>query len=238
MADLYLIPTPIYDGGVRDISMAAAESLVAIHHFIVEDLRSARRALRLMGYKANFDTEVQFYLIPKHDERPDDSIVRDWMKSKVNIGILSEAGLPCIADPGHRYVALGHTEHYRICPLSGPSSIFMALMASGFAGQNFAFNGYLPIDKSERQTKIKQLESRLLSESQTQLFMEAPYRNLSLLEDILRSCQSTTRLSIASNLSHPEALIINQSIADWRQTKPLPDIHKVPTIFALGIYST
>jgi 16S rRNA (cytidine1402-2'-O)-methyltransferase len=149
-----------------------------------------------------------------------------------NLGLLSEAGVPCVADPGAAIVQAAHQRGVQVVPLSGPSSIIMALMASGLNGQNFAFNGYLPIDKNERMRKLKHLELLSRKEKQTQLFMEAPYRNNQLLEDILRTCDDHTRLCIAADLTLPDEFLFTKTIKEWRQNKP--DLHKRPVMFAIG----
>ena len=149
-----------------------------------------------------------------------------------NVGIISEAGLPCIADPGSRIVAFAHDFQIEVIPLVGPSSIFLALMASGLNGQNFVFHGYLPIDKKDREKKIKQLENNSKKFKQTQIFMETPYRNNQLLETLLKSCHNNTRLCIASDITLSTEKIKTKTIAEWKQIKV--DIHKKPTIFLIG----
>lgn len=232
VSTLYLIPTPISDSA-EDISAHVVSTLSHIHHFIVENLRTARRTLRKMGYQKNFDTEVSFYEIEKH-HNPSDNVVIDWMKNGTTIGILSEAGLPCIADPGAHYVSLAYRHSYHVIPLSGPSSILLALIASGFHGQNFAFNGYLPIDKSDRLQKLKELETRVVQENQTQLFMDTPYRNMTLYEDILKHCSSSISLHISADLTSATAYSLSQTIGEWKRSAP-PNLHKRPAIFVLGI---
>lgn len=233
MKTLFLIPTPIVEDGIDDISPRALASIRDLRYFIVENLKTARRCLRKMGYRANFDEEVQFYEIDKHDSQQSLDIVKSWMKSEYDLGILSEAGLPCIADPGARYVALAHQCDYTIQPLSGPSSILLALISSGLNGQNFAFNGYLPIDKIERAQKLKSLEQKVRLENQTQLFMETPFRNPSFFDDILKTCSADISLSVAANIGSETSYIKTRTIQEWRKVAP-PDLHKIPTIFSLG----
>jgi 16S rRNA (cytidine1402-2'-O)-methyltransferase len=233
LKNLFLVPTPIYEEGIDDISPRALNSIQDLRYFIVENLKTARRCLRKMGFRANFDEEVQFYEIDKHDKNQSQEIIKSWMKSGFDIGVLSEAGLPCIADPGSKFVALAHTFDYSIQPLSGPSSILLALISSGFNGQNFAFNGYLPIDKIERAQKLKSLEQKVRLENQTQIFMETPFRNPSFFEDILKTCSGDLSLSISSNIGAQDAIIKTYTIQDWKKISP-PDIHKKPTIFCLG----
>lgn len=233
MKNLFLVPTPIYDEGQGDISPNAISAIKNIRYFIVENLKTARRCLRKMDYSANFDEEVQFFEIDKHSQNQGTELIQNWMKSGHDIGIMSEAGLPCIADPGSRYVALAHQFDYTIRPLVGPSSILLALISSGFNGQNFAFNGYLPIDKIERSQKLKSLEQKVKLENQTQVFMETPFRNPSFYEDILKSCSGDISLSIAADIGSDNAFIRTKKIHEWRKMDA-PDLHKKPTIFTLG----
>ncbi len=233
MNRLLLIPTPIYENGQGDLPQNILESIVDIRYFVVENLKSARRALRAMGYKANFDLEVSFFELDKHADSQKLEEVKGWMKSGFDIGVLSEAGLPCIADPGAIIVKMGHLASYNILPLAGPSSIIQALISSGLNGQNFAFNGYLPIDKTARGQRIKQLESRALSENQTQIFMETPYRNHPMFEEILKTCADSTIFAFAANIGSSDAIIFSKSIREWKKSAK-PDIHKMPCIFILG----
>ena len=149
-----------------------------------------------------------------------------------DVGVLSEAGLPCIADPGSEIVAYAHDFQINVVPLVGPSAIFLALTASGLNGQNFAFNGYLPIKKIERNKKIKQLESIVRRTGQTQIFMEAPYRNNQLMEALLKTCNNNTKLCIASDITRASEDIKSKKISEWKQIKI--NINKKPTIFLLG----
>jgi 16S rRNA (cytidine1402-2'-O)-methyltransferase len=235
MPELILIPTPITEDGLHDISDSVMEQISGLRFFVVENLRTARRILRKMNFKADFDAEVQFFELDKHVLASDLSPVKGWMHSNQDIGLMSEAGMPCIADPGHLVVQLAHQAFYNIRPLVGPSSILLALISSGFNGQNFAFNGYLPIDKNDRQAAIKKLEQRMISEKQTQLFMETPYRNLSIIDDILRVCHGTTYLSIAADIGSNNSVIQSKMISEWRKS-PLPELHKKPAIFGLGFF--
>jgi len=235
MPELFLIPTPITEDGLDGISDSIMGQISGLRFFVVENLRTARRMLRKMNFKADFDAEVQFFELDKHVLASDLSTVKTWMKSNHDIGLMSEAGMPCIADPGHLIVQLAHQASYSLRPLVGPSSILLALISSGFNGQNFAFNGYLPIDKNERQVSIKKLEQRMVSERQTQLFMETPYRNLSVIDDVLKICQGSTYLSIAADIGSNNSVIQSKLVSEWRKS-PLPDLHKKPAIFGLGFF--
>jgi 16S rRNA (cytidine1402-2'-O)-methyltransferase len=233
MAKLILIPTPIIEDSLSDITEYTKVSISDLRFFVVENLRTARRILRKYGFQANFDTEVTFFEYDKHSKNLSFAEIESWFKQGHIVGLMSEAGMPCIADPGNEVVRLAHKHNIIVEVLSGPSSIFMALVASGLNGQNFAFNGYLPIDIAEKSKKLKALESRVLSESQTQLFMETPYRNLSLFELILKTCSSNIYLGIAANIGGEPSIIQTKIISDWK-TSPLPQLHKLPTIFSLG----
>jgi 16S rRNA (cytidine1402-2'-O)-methyltransferase len=197
--------------------------------FIVEDERTARRSLRKMGYKGNFD-EVEMLLMDKHSK--DFSKYLDKI-SESDIGLISEAGLPCIADPGAKITAIAHRKNIKIMPLVGPSSIFLALMASGMNGQNFAFNGYLPLDRKDRERQIVFFEGIAQKRQQSQIFIEAPYRNNHLFQSFLEICKPETMLCIASNLTQQDEFIKTLKIAEWR--KQSIDIYKKNTVFILNV---
>ena len=201
--------------------------------YIVENIRTARRFLKKCNPDINIDS-LTFFELNKHTDKKDISGFLDPMKSGESIGVMSEAGCPGVADPGADVVALAQQKGFKVMPLVGPSSILMAIMASGFNGQSFAFHGYLPIDSIERTSKLKQLEARSYKENQTQLFIETPYRNQKLVEDIIQHCKPQTQLCIASNISCKDEQIVTKSIKAWKGK--LPDINKKPTVFL--IYSS
>jgi 16S rRNA (cytidine1402-2'-O)-methyltransferase len=230
IATLYLIPVPISEKNPF-ISDEVKQVLSSVSYFVVENLKMARRALRSMGYKKDFNTEVTFFEWDKHSENQSLKEIENWMVNGEIIGVLSDAGLPCIADPGNRVVALAHQLQADVRPLSGPSSIILALIASGFNGQNFSFNGYLPIDKAERIARLKQLES-MASAGQTQIFMETPYRNESLWGDILANLNEKTLVSIAADIFGEKQYIKSMSIKDWKASKDI-SFHKVPAVFCM-----
>jgi 16S rRNA (cytidine1402-2'-O)-methyltransferase len=149
------------------------------------------------------------------------------------MGLMSEAGMPALADPGTELIALAHNAGYRVKPLTGPSSITLALIASGLNGQNFAFNGYLPVKKEARVRSIRKLEEKLYREKQTQIFMETPYRNMALLEDLSDFCRPMTRLCIAADITGKDEFIMTRTIREWKNN--FPDIHKKPAVFVIGI---
>ncbi len=207
-----------------------ATAAAACDAFIVEDLRSARRYLRKIGFTKNFD-ELPFFELTKGADQTNLSVFIKKNIEHFNIGILSEAGCPGVADPGADAVKIAHNNNIEVRPLVGPSSIILTLMASGFNGQNFAFNGYMPIEKSERGKRIATLENLMYQYNQTQLFIETPFRNNHLFAHILEVCKPTTKLCVASELTLPEQFIATKTIAQWK-TIPI-DLHKKMVVFAL-----
>ncbi len=234
-ATLYLIPCPISDDtAVADVTPAANQAIIdSLDYFIVENTRSARRFLSKSGYAKAID-EATFVELNEHTTSPTE-IARmiEPLKTGRSAGVISEAGVPAVADPGQAVVELCHKHNIRVVPLVGPSSILMAVMASGLSGQSFAFNGYLPIKEPERSKTIKRLESRARTEHQSQLFIEAPYRNVKLLEQMLKSLNPDTRLCIACDITSQSEFIRTQSVAQWRKST-MSDIQKRPTIFIIG----
>ena len=229
---LLLIPNYLADDNPVDfIADFVRQQVHHLKHFVVENEKVARGLIKKLKL-ASTQQELTILLWNEHSKAEDMREITDMLKLGVDVGIITDAGLPCIADPGADIVKIAHEKGIEVVPLPGASSIFMALMASGFNGQGFAFNGYLPIDKIQRAKKIKQLESDLFSRKQTQIFMEAPYRNNQLLSDVLANCAAQTKLCIACNISAAEGFIKTKSIAQWRQQ--LPDLHKKPVIFVLG----
>ena len=232
MANLYLIPITLGESELNTvIPENHLEIIRSISHFIVENIRTARRFLKKMDHEIDIDS-LHFYELNKHTNHNQLHSYLHPIKENYSVGIMSEAGCPGVADPGADVVRIAHEQNIRIIPMVGPSSILLAMMASGMNGQNFAFNGYLPIQKGEKVNQIKHLESRIYSENQSQLFIEAPYRNLQLLEDLLSSCQDQTKLCIACDITLDTEFIRTMSIKEWRRNKP--DIQKRPSIFVLG----
>ena len=209
---LYLIPVPIVEDDFTDYVYPLMERTVnSIDEFIVEDLKTARRSLRKIGFKGEFDN-MTFHILNEHtDLKGIEKFLTTAEKGK-NIGLMSEAGMPCIADPGSEIVKLAHKKNIKVVPLYGQSSIFLALASSGLNGQNFCFHGYLPKEQNNRKKKLKELERNI--SIQTQIFIETPYRNNHLLEDILSTCTSETFLCVASDISGKSELIITKSISD------------------------
>lgn len=229
---LFLIPNYLSDDNPIDfISDFVRQSVHHIKHFVVENEKIARALIKKMQL-ATPQANLELYLWNEHSKPEDIKDIEQLFKLNIDIGIITDAGLPCIADPGADIVKLAHQKNIEVIPLPGASSLFMALMASGLNGQGFAFSGYLPIDKIQRGKRIKQLESDAISRNQSQIFMEAPYRNNQLLADVLANCNASTRLCIACNISSQQAFIKTKSIGDWK--KQTPDLHKQPVIFILG----
>ncbi len=228
---LYLIPTSLGKApNTRIFPELNAEIIQTLDYFIVENLRSARRFLRSVGYSKKFD-EVQLFELDKHNPG---SLIKQFIVPLLenhDMGLLSEAGVPGVADPGSDIVQLAHQNNIKVIPLVGPSSLLLALMASGLNGQQFAFSGYLPIQSHQRKKAIQSLEKRSKIENQSQLFIETPYRNISLLNDILNTCQSGTLLCVAADITLDSEFIQTKTIKEWKAK--LPDIHKKPAIFIL-----
>ena len=230
---LYLIPVPLGETPVGQVLPAYnAEIIRNISVFIVENVRSARRFLKKADNSINID-DIEFYELNEHTNKNSIGNYLDpIIKEGKPMGVISEAGCPAVADPGADIVALAQKKNIRIIPLVGPSSILMSVMASGFSGQSFAFNGYLPAKPQERAQKLKQLEQRCYKENQTQLFRETPYRNAQMIESILKTCRPETKLCIASGITCPEEYIKTKSVAEWKKL-PLPELGKIPAVFLI-----
>jgi len=228
---LYLIPTPVSDGEVTSVIPEGTLAIIRrLEYFIVEELRTARRFLIKAGIQKSID-ELTFIVHNEHSEDMDFETNLACTLQGHDIGLLSEAGAPCVADPGSRIVKAAHNLGIRVVPLTGPSSILLALMASGFNGQNFCFLGYLPADKMLRVKKIRELERTKSEKDQTQIFIETPYRNLQLFDSIISVCREDTMLCIAVGVTGTDEQIESKSIASWRKSRP--EIQKKPVIFLL-----
>ena len=230
---LYLIPVELGDTSQeRVLPSYNRELILGIRYFIVEELRSARRFLKRVDKDINIDA-LTFFPMGKH---ADAALFERYLKpleTGESIGVISEAGCPAVADPGADVVAIAQRKGLRVVPLVGPSSMIMAVMASGLNGQSFAFNGYLPIDPAERIKRIKQLEARASSEHQTQLFIETPYRNHKLMETLCQTLRPQTRLCIAAGITTDDEWIRTLTVAQWKRTT-LPDLSNTPAIFLFG----
>ena len=232
---LYMIPCPISDAtDVYDVTPASNRAIIdSLDYFIVENVRSARRFLSKAGISRKID-DLEFVELNEHTREgvAVEAMVRPIEQGR-SAGVISEAGVPGVADPGAMVAAACHRRGIRVVPLVGPSSILMSIMASGLNGQSFAFNGYLPVKPPERGKAIKALERRVQAEHQSQIFIEAPYRNVKLVEQLLSVCSPATRLTIACDITSPEEIILTRTIEQWRKVA-LPDIAKRPTIFIIG----
>ena len=230
-ASLFLIPTTLGDTAIsKALPDYNTIVILSIKHFIVENIRTARRFLKKTEPSIDIDT-LTFFTLDKHTSKESLTEFLKPVEEGYSVGIISEAGCPAIADPGAEVVAIAHRKNIRVIPLVGPSSIVLALMASGFNGQSFTFHGYLPIDNEQRIKTLKMLEQRMYSEEQTQLFIETPYRNNKILDDILKTCKPVTKLCIAADITLDSEYIKTLSISDWKKQKP--DLSKRPCIFAL-----
>ncbi len=229
---LYLFPATLGDSPIdRSLPTYHLHLLKDIKFFIVEDLRTARRFLKKASPEINIDDRT-FNLLNEHTPEEDIMPLLDPALEGNNLVLLSEAGLPCVADPGAALVKLAHEAGIRVVPLVGPSSVFLALMASGMNGQHFVFHGYLPIDKRERANRIRQIESEAWQKDQTQIIIETPYRNNQLFEAILQTCKDDTVLCLAVNLTMDDEFISSQTVKGWKRNQP-PDFHKKPAVFLL-----
>ncbi|MCD7899831.1 MAG: SAM-dependent methyltransferase [Bacteroides sp.] len=229
---LYLIPVTLGETDIESVLPSYnKEVILNIRHFIVEDIRSARRFLKKVDKSIDIDL-LTFYPLNKHTSPDDISGYLTPLSEGYSMGVISEAGCPAVADPGADVVAMAQQKNLKVVPLVGPSSILLAIMGSGFSGQSFAFHGYLPIEPAERIKKLKLLEQRVYSEHQTQLFIETPYRNHKMLEDILNNCRPQTKLCIAANLTTESEFIKTKTVKEWKSRK-LPDLAKIPCIFLL-----
>ena len=229
---LFLIPASLGEADLNSVWPAGHKHIInTIEVFIAENIRTARRFLKQAGYKLSFDDAI-FHLLNKHTSESESALFLNAAMAGKPVGLLSEAGCPGVADPGQLIVSEAHLRGIPVKPLVGANSILLALMASGMNGQMFSFHGYLPIEKKMRIQKIKELESNSQRTGATQIFMETPFRNNRLTEDLLKGCHPATRLCIAAELTAPEEYIKSKSIGDWRKTK-MPDLHKRPAIFLL-----
>lgn len=228
---LYLLPVTLGDTPIEQVLPAYnKEIILGIKHFIVEDVRSARRFLKKVEASINID-ELTFYPLNKHTSPDDLSGYLKPLQEGHSMGVISEAGCPAVADPGADVVAMAQRKNLKVVPLVGPSSIILSVMGSGFNGQSFAFHGYLPIEAADRIKRLKELEGRIYSENQTQLFIETPYRNNKMMEDIVKTCRPQTKLCIAANITCEGEYIHTKTIREWKGH--LPDLTKVPCIFLI-----
>jgi 16S rRNA (cytidine1402-2'-O)-methyltransferase len=229
---IYLIPNTLGNPDtVLTIPEGIKEKVKHINLFIVENTRNARRYLKILDRKIQIDS-LTFLELNEHTAPDEIPSFLDRVEKGMDAAIISEAGAPGVADPGAVVVNLAHEKGIRVIPLTGPSSLLLALMASGLNGQSFCFHGYLPLKKPERIRKIREIEQRIVRNGETQLFIEAPYRNDALLADILETCQPSTKLCIAADITLETEYIFTQTTAAWKKKKPA--LHKRPVLFLLG----
>lgn len=229
---LYLIPVPLGPSAPQDsLHPSVLTTIRPLRHFVVEQAKSARAFLKAAGTELPLQ-ELQLEELNEHS-RPDaiDQLLAP-LRAGHDVGLLSEAGCPAVADPGADLVALAQRENIRVVPLIGPSSLLLALMASGLNGQRFAFQGYLPAKDIDRSKTLRELEAESRKRRQTQLFIETPYRNRAMFDAILQACQGTTRLCVATDLTLPGEFIRTLTVAQWKKQTP-PEIERRPTVFLL-----
>ena len=228
---LYLIPTTLGDTEPLEVMPLSIKKVIEqIDYYIVENEKSARRFIKSIAPKKS-QPSLTLKLLDKYAVEEETQRYLDVCAQGINVGLLSEAGVPAIADPGASIVKLAHQQNIQVVPLVGPSSILMAMMASGMNGQNFAFNGYLPIDKGDRKRAIKDLERISMDKGQSQIFIETPYRNDKMLADLKAILSPQTNLCIAADITLPSEYIKSMSVQDWKHQQP--DLHKKPAIFII-----
>ena len=230
---LFLIPAYLSDESPIDyFAPSIKEYILKTDYFFVENEKSARKVIKFFAPEKK-QSDLKLFLLDKYSESNDLKEAQKLMKSGQDFGLLSEAGLPCIADPGNVMVKWCHENNIKVIPINGPSSIILALISSGFNGQEFTFHGYLPIDKEQKKKQILFLENQVQKSGYSQIFMETPYRNNQLLEDLIKFLNPNTKLCIAANINHPtEEFIKTLKISDWKNKKP--ELHKIPAVFVLG----
>ncbi len=230
---LFLIPAYLSEESPIDyFAPSIKEYILKTDYFFVENEKTARKVIKFFAPEKK-QSDLKLFLLDKYSESNDLKEAQKLMKSGQDFGLLSEAGLPCIADPGNLMVKWCHENNIKVIPINGPSSIILALISSGFNGQEFTFHGYLPIDKEQKKKQILFLENQVQKSGYSQIFMETPYRNNQLLEDLIKFLNPNTKLCISANINHPtEEFIKTLKISDWKNKKP--ELHKIPAVFVLG----
>ena len=229
---LFLIPAYLSEESPIDyFAPSIKEYILKTDYFFVENEKTARKVIKFFAPEKK-QSDLKLFLLDKYSESNDLKEAQKLMKSGQDFGLLSEAGLPCIADPGNLMVKWCHENNIKVIPINGPSSIILALISSGFNGQEFTFHGYLPIDKEQKKKQILFLENQVEKSGYSQIFMETPYRNNQLLEDLIKFLNPNTKLCIAANINLPtEEFIKTLKISDWKNKKP--ELHKIPAVFVL-----
>jgi 16S rRNA (cytidine1402-2'-O)-methyltransferase len=233
---LYLIPVTLGDENIAALLPTSLPSDVikiaqTLEHFVVESEKTARQFLSAIK-TAKPVRELTLNLLNEHTLDKDIAVLLSPLLAGNDVGLMSDAGCPGVADPGAKLVALAHQKNIKVVPFVGPSSILLSLMACGLNGQQFAFLGYLPVDKQARNIKLKEIEKRSQTHNETQIFIETPYRNQHMLEAILSNCSANTRLCVASQVSLLDEFIVTKTVNQWKQST-MPDLHKKPTVFLL-----
>ena len=233
MAKLYLVPNVLSEGDWQNVLPAQIHTILTeTKYFIVENVRTARRFLKQVNKEIDIDP-LTFFELNKYTRISEIPQFLKPLETGFDVAVISEAGCPGVADPGADVVKIAHQKGIQVVPVVGPSSILLALMASGLNGQNFAFNGYLPIKQPERTRAIASLGKKAGNDQQTQIFIETPYRNNQLVNDLLKTCSPSTLLCIAANLTGENEFIATKTILEWK--KEIPELHKQPVIFLIGI---
>lgn len=228
---LYLIPSPLGDNDPAEVIPGPVlEQIGRLDRFVVEELRTARRYLSRAGLRGHIE-ELEFTVLNEHSSQAEVDAMEALFDDGKDVGLITEAGLPAVADPGSSLVALCHRKGIEVVPFAGPSSLMLALMASGLNGQSFTFRGYLPAKSDERKNAIRSVEKQSSQNRQTQIFIETPYRNDSLMADLLQICSDSTRICIAANITMPDAFIRTRSVAEWK--KEGIAIGKRPCVFLM-----
>ena len=230
---LFLIPAYLSDASPLDyFAPVIKDYILKTDYFFVENEKTARKVVKFFAPEKK-QSDLKLYVLDKYSQSNDLIEAQELMLEGQDFGLLSESGLPCIADPGNIMVQWAHENNIKVVPINGPSSIILALIGSGFNGQEFTFHGYLPIDKAQRKSKIQFLESQVQKTGYSQIFMETPYRNNQLLEDLTKFLAPNALLSISANVNHPQDEIVKTlKIKDWKTAKI--DLHKIPAVFVLG----
>lgn len=227
---LFLIPAPLGDESIAWLPEAERAKVLHLTHFVVEAEKTARKHLKALGINTPI-RELAMSTLNEHTAATDVAALLQPLLDGHDLGLISEAGCPAVADPGAQLVALAHERGVRVEPLIGPSSILLALMASGANGQCFAFHGYLPVDAADKAKIVKELEQRSRQRNETQVFIETPYRNNALLQQLRDTLSPATRLAVACDLTLPSQTIVSRRVKDW--PKDAPDLHKRPAIFII-----
>lgn len=230
---LFLIPAYLSEESPSEFfAPVIKDYILKTDYFFVENEKTARKVVKFFAPEKK-QSDLKLFLLDKYSETADLKEAQQLMKAGQDFGLLSEAGLPCIADPGNLMVKWCHENNIKVVPINGPSSIILALIASGFNGQEFTFHGYLPIDREQKKKQIQFLENQVQKTGYSQIFMETPYRNNQLVEDLIKFLNPSTKLCIAANINHPtEEYIKTLKILDWKNKKP--ELHKIPAVFVLG----